>query len=92
VLPELASAARNWTQFDATIIASGSAEENQALANAGLSTPIALQSRQEASRAFRLLESPAAVRISPEGTIVGPPATGMQAIWSLIAAIEASSG
>jgi thiol-disulfide isomerase/thioredoxin len=92
MLPELASAARNWTQFDATIIASGSAEENQALANVGLSIPIALQSRKEASRAFQLLESPAAVRISPDGTIVGAPASGVQAIWSLIAAIESGAG
>ena len=92
MLSELAVAARTWTGFDAAIIASGSAEENQDLANTGLSLPIALQSRQEASRAFQVLESPAAVRISPEGTIVGTPASGVQAIWSLIADIEAGAG
>jgi len=89
MLPELVSAARTWTGFDAAIVTSGSIEENEGLANAGLTIPIALQSRQEASRAFHLLESPAAVRISPEGTIVGAPASGAQAIWSLIASIEA---
>ena len=92
MLPELAVAARSWSGFDAAIIASGSAAENQDLANTGLSLPIALQSRQEASRAFQVLESPAAVRISPEGTIVGTPASGVQAIWSLIADIEAGAG
>ena len=91
MIPDLVSAARTWNGFDATIIANGSAEENLELSNASLSIPIALQSRQEASRAFHVLESPAAVRISPEGTIVGAPASGVQAIWSLIAAIEAGS-
>ena len=92
ILPELAIAARTWTGFDAAIIASGSAEENQGLSNAGLSIPIALQSRQEASRAFHVLESPAAVLVSPEGTVVGAPASGAQAIWNLIAAIESGAG
>jgi thiol-disulfide isomerase/thioredoxin len=92
MLPDLANAARNWTRFDAAVIASGSAEDNGDLLTAGLSVPIALQSRQEASRAFQVLESPAAVLVSPEGTIVGEPAIGVQAIWSLIASLEADSG
>jgi thiol-disulfide isomerase/thioredoxin len=92
MLPELVSAAGNWTGFDMAIVTSGRVEENDELANAGLTIPIALQTRQEASRAFHLLESPAAVRISPEGTIVGSPASGAQAIWSLIATIETDSG
>jgi hypothetical protein len=91
MLPDLASLAGTWTGFDAVIIASGTTEENLALADAGLSIPIALQARQEASRAFQVLESPAAVRVSPEGTIVGAPASGVQAIWGLVKSIEAES-
>jgi len=92
ILPELVSASRTWAGFDAVVVASGSAEENDELVNADLTIPIALQSRQEASRAFQVLESPAAVLVSSEGNILGAPASGAQAIWNLIASIEAGSG
>ena len=84
MLPELAVAARTWSGIRRGDHCQRQRRENLDLANAGLSIPIALQSRQEASRAFQVLESPAAVRISPEGTIVGTPASGVQAIWSLM--------
>lgn len=92
MLPDLAAASQNWRSFDAVLVTNGVGDENQALLDAGLAIPVALQEKHEAARLFQLLESPAAVRISPEGTIVGPPASGAQAIWSMVAAIEQASG
>ena len=92
MLPDLAAASRDWRSFDAVVVTNGKDDENQPLLDAGLAIPVALQERSEVARLFQMLESPAAVRISPEGTIVGPPASGAQAIWSMVAAIEQASG
>jgi len=92
LLPDLAVASRNWRSFDAVLVTNGVGDENQPLLDAGLSIPVALQEGNRAARLVQLLESPAAVRISPDGTIVGQPAAGAQAIWSMVSAIEQAAG
>lgn len=92
LLTDLAEASRNWRSFDAVLVTNGVGNDNQVLNDAGLAIPVAVQEGNEAARLFQVLETPAAVRISPGGTIVGQPATGAQAIWNMVTAIEQTGG
>ena len=82
-LPSFAAASRGWSGFDAVVISRGDASANAALANAGVTLPVALQTMREGSRAFQVLDTPAAVEIDANGAIAGPPAVGGAAIAAL---------
>jgi len=80
-LPTLRAESAGWGALDAVVVTRGTEAANAPLA--GLPIPVAIQSFRNAAYALEVLETPAAVEISPEGNVIGSPAVGAAAISAL---------
>jgi hypothetical protein len=63
------------------VVSSGPAADNRAL---GLASPVLLDDRAAAGRAFGATGTPQAVLVDARGTIAAPPAAGAQAVLRLM--------